>query len=107
DARLLVTLASSLSVSLENVRLFEETKRLLTQTKEHAAELAIISSVQQGLAERLDRQAMYDLVGEKIAEIFDVQGVDIERYDRGSGLVHYEYTVERGVRLPVDPIPLM
>jgi signal transduction histidine kinase/DNA-binding response OmpR family regulator len=107
DERLLMTLAASTSVALENARLFDETKRLLTESKERAAELAIISSVQQGLAERLDRQAMYDLVGEKIAQIFDVHGVDIERYDRDSGLIHYEYTVERGVRLPVEPIALM
>ena len=44
------TLAASLSVALENARLFDETKRLLTETNERAAELAIINSVQQGLA---------------------------------------------------------
>ena len=65
--RLLTTLASSLSVALENARLFDETQRLLTETNERAAELAIINSVQQGLAAKLDMQAMYDLVGDKIA----------------------------------------
>ena len=66
DVRLLTTLAVSLSVALENARLFDETQRLLTETNERAAELAIINSVQQGLAAKLDMQAMYDLVGDKI-----------------------------------------
>ena len=52
ERQLLTTLASSLSVALENARLFDETQRLLTETNERAAELAIINSVQQGLAER-------------------------------------------------------
>ena len=49
---------------------------------------------------------MYDMVGEKIAEIFDVHGVDIEIYDRATGMVHFPYTVERGERLTDEPVPL-
>ena len=107
DERLLNTLAGSLSVALENARLFDETQRLLTETNERAAELAIINSVQEGLAARLDMQAMYDLVGDKIGEIFDVNGVDIESYDKASNTVFFKYSVERGERLPTDPMPLM
>ena len=40
DVRLLSTLASSMSVSLENARLFDETQRLLKETEQRAAELA-------------------------------------------------------------------
>ncbi len=89
DVRLLTTLASSLSVALENARLFDETQRLLTETNERAAELAIINSVQQGLAEKLDMQSMYDLVGDKIQEIFDAQVVDIGLYDIERQVLHY------------------
>ncbi len=102
DVRLLTTLASSLSVALENARLFDETQRLLTETNERAAELAIINSVQQGLAAKLDMQSMYDLVGDKIQEIFDAQVVDIAAYDRKNETLHYQYGIERGVRL-LDP----
>ena len=96
DVRLLTTLASSLSVALENARLFDETQRLLTETNERAAELAIINSVQQGLAEQLDMQAMYDLVGDKIQEIFDAQVVDIGIYDFETQTIAFPYTIERG-----------
>ena len=58
DVRLLTTLAGSLSVALENARLFEE-------TRQRNAELALINEVQRGLVENLDMQAMYDLVGDR------------------------------------------
>ncbi|MEO5940171.1 MAG: GAF domain-containing protein, partial [Candidatus Limnocylindrales bacterium] len=106
DMVLLTTLAASLSVALENVRLFDETKRLLTETNERAAELALINDVQSGLAERLDMQAMYDLVGDRIQAIFDAQVVDIGVFDPATDLMHFPYTIERGVRFPDEPTPL-
>jgi GAF domain-containing protein/CheY-like chemotaxis protein len=106
DVRLLSTLASSMGVALENARLFGETKRLLTETDERAAELAIINEVQRGLAERLDMQAMYEVVGSKIQEIFDAQVVDIGIVDREAGEIHFPYTIERGVRFPDEPMAI-
>ena len=106
DLRLLGTLASSLSVALENARLFNETKRLLAETDQRAAELAIINSVQEGLAAQLDMQAMYDLVGDRIGTIFDTHVVDISTFDPATGLLHFPYGIERGVRLYDPPLPL-
>ena len=106
DARLLQTLANAMSITLENARLFDETQRLLTETDERAAELAVINSVQQALAANLDMQAMYELVGDKIREIFDAQVVDIGIYDLGAGLTSYPYTIERGVRFPDEPVAI-
>ena len=105
DVRLLTTLASSLSVALENARLFDETQRLLTETNERAAELAIINSVQEGLVAKLDMQSMYDLVGDKIQEIFDAQVVDIGIYDFDAEVQRYPYTIEKGTRIPDEPTP--
>ena len=106
DERLLGTLAASMGVALRNAALFDETKRLLTETDERAAELAIINGVQQGLAAELDLQAMYDLVGDKIQEIFDAQVVDIGIFDHEQGTISYPYTIERGVRFPDEPVPI-
>ncbi|MEA2136783.1 MAG: hypothetical protein QOC68_4693, partial [Solirubrobacteraceae bacterium] len=106
DERLLATLATSMGVALENARLFDETKRLLTETNERAAELALINDVQHGLAEKLDMQAMYDLVGDRIQAIFDAQVVDVGVVDREAGQIHFPYTIERGVRFPDEPIPI-
>ena len=70
ELRLLTTIAASLGTALENARLFDETQRLLKETEQRNAELAIINSVQEGLARKLDFRAIVDLVGEKIGEIF-------------------------------------
>ena len=105
--RLLQTLANSMSVALENARLFDETQRLLKETEQRAAELAIINSVQEGLASRLEMQAIYELVGDKIRDIFDAQVVDIGLYDNKEGLFYFPYNIERGVHFPPSgPISL-
>ena len=100
DLRLLTTIASSLSVALENAR-------LLVETKQRAAELAIINSVQEGLASQLDMQQMYELVGDKIHEIFDAQAADIGLYDLTTTTIHYPYAIEKGVRYADTPGPII
>ena len=106
DVRLLQTLANSMSVALENARLFDETQRLFKESEQRAAELAIINSVQDGLAAQLDFQAIIDLVGDKIAQIFDTKDMSIALLDRASGLMAMPYYVEHGERFPVEPFPL-
>ncbi|HET7377639.1 MAG TPA: GAF domain-containing protein, partial [Anaerolineae bacterium] len=103
DLRLLATLASSMSVALENARLFDETQRLLKETDQRAAELALINSVQEGLASKLDVQSVYDLVGDKIRDIFDAQVVQIMAYDREANRCHWRYMIEKGERQFNDP----
>ena len=100
DQQLLETLAGSLSVALENARLVHE-------TRQRNAELALINSVQEALAGELELQAIYDVVGDKIQEIFDAQVVDIGMYDYAAGLTRYPYAIERGVRFPDEPTPIM
>ena len=100
DVRLLTTLAGSLSVALENARLVHE-------TRQRNAELALINSVQAAIAGELDPQAIYDLVGDRIQEIFDAQVVDIGIFDFEAGLAHFPYIIEKGVRFfPDEPVPL-
>ncbi|HEX6035521.1 MAG TPA: GAF domain-containing protein, partial [Anaerolineales bacterium] len=108
ELRLLTTVSASLGTALENARLFDETQRLLKETEQRAAELAIINSVQEGLASRLEMQAIYELVGDKIRDIFDAQVVDIGLYDRKENVFYFPYNIERGVRFPPSgSIPLM
>jgi GAF domain-containing protein/CheY-like chemotaxis protein/tetratricopeptide (TPR) repeat protein len=106
DVRLLSTVAASMGVALENARLFDETQRLLKETEQRAAELAIINSVQGGLAAQLDFQAIIDLVGDKIREIFAATDMSIALLDRRSNIVAMPYYLEHGERFPVDTFPL-
>ena len=104
DVRLFETLVNSMSTALENARLFDETQHLLKETEQRNAELAIINSVQQGLSSKLDMQAIYDLVGDKIREIFHNTDTEIRVYDPKTNLFHVPYSIENGQHVAVDPI---
>src|SRR5205814_6262146 len=86
DQQLLETLAGSLSVALENARLVHE-------TRQRNAELALINGVQDAIAGELEPQAIYEAVGDRIQEIFDAQVVSIRILDEAAGLLHYQYII--------------
>ena len=60
--------------------------KLKQELAQREAELTIINSVQQGLASHLAVQAIYDLVGDKICDIFNAQ-------------IEHRYAIERGERI--------
>src|SRR5262249_29215762 len=94
--QLLETLAGGLSVALENARLVHE-------TRQRNAELALINAVQEAIAGELDAGAIYDAVGDRIRDAFDAQVVSMATLEEASGLVHYPYLTERGQRLQTEP----
>ena len=106
DVRLLTTLAASLGVSLENVRLFEQTRRLLAETEMRAQELTIINSIGEGLVRQLDTEAIVELVGGKAGEIFGGEDCFVALYDADSGVVSWPYFTSAGQRLTLEPEPL-
>jgi len=97
--RLLETLAGSTAIALENARLFDETQRLLKETEARNAELAVINRTQQGLAGQLDFQAVIDLVGDQLREVFAAETVGIFLYDRARHRLRFPYIVSDGGRL--------
>lgn len=66
---------------------------------QRCAELALINSVQEGLTSRLEMQAIYNLVGDKLRDTFDAQVVMISQYDPQTMRVYHHYAIERGVHL--------
>ena len=107
DERLTEADLEILTVVGEHIATALERTRLINETRQRSAELALVNDVQRGLAERLEMQAMYDLVGDRIQEIFDAQVVDIGILDPASGLIHFPYTIERGVRFPDEPMEVI
>jgi len=105
EVRLLETVASSMGVALENARLFDETQRLLKETEQRNAELAVINSIQQGMAGSLDFQGIIDLVGDKLREVLKTQDIGIRWIDHQTREVHYLYEYEHGVPLVIAPRP--
>src|SRR5438034_3053744 len=94
-----------MGVALENARLFDETQRLFKAEQQRAAELAVINSIQQGMAEKLDFQAVVDLVGDKLREVFNTGDIGIRWYEPATGLNHYLYQYEHGTRQTLSPTP--
>jgi GAF domain-containing protein len=105
DEQLLSTIASSMGVALENARLFGETKRLLGQTEEQNAELAVVNEVGQALAKQLDLAAVTELVGERLHSIFPDIDLFVALYDRDTNLISFPYEIGHGERYHTDPIP--
>jgi PAS domain S-box-containing protein len=101
DKQLLAFVGQHVGAALSRARAIEETRR-------RNAELAIINSVQTAVAGQLEVQALYDIVGDKLRDIFDAQVVDIAVYDEAADVLRFPYTIERGVRLNDDePMPVV
>ncbi len=107
DVRLLKTLTNSMSVALENARLFNETNRLLAETEQKNGELAVINSVQEGLVREMDMKAIYETVGQKICEVLNTQTLIIRTFDHEKELEIWEFAIENGKNIISDPRPFI
>ena len=68
-------------------------------------ELAVIHSIQRGIASGLDFQAIVDLVGDKLREVFGTGELMITWRDDATALRHILYSYEHGVRSFPAPVP--
>jgi len=105
NIRLLETLASAMSVALENARLFDESQRLYAESKQRAQELAIINRVQEKLSSSFNIQASYELACEEIRKVFHSEVVDLVLYDEEKNLLTMPYSYEKGDRSVFTPRP--
>lgn len=92
DVRLLQTLSNSMSVALENARLFEETQRLLKQSEQRAAELGVVNEVGSALASELDMKALISLVGERTRTLFNSDIAYVALVDESGKNINFPYT---------------
>lgn len=100
NKELLAFVGQHVGAALSRARSIEETRR-------RNAELALINSVQKALAGELELQTIYDVVGDQLRDGFEAQVVDIAVYDEAAGVMRFPYAIERGVRFPDEPIPLI
>lgn len=73
------------------------------ELSQRVEELAMINSVQESLVAQIDIQAIYDLVGEKIRQIFNAQVIDIVTYDKTKNLIEDRYAYEKGDYTKLGP----
>jgi K+-sensing histidine kinase KdpD len=102
---LIKTFADQAVIAIENVRLFDETQRLLKDTQQRNAELAIINAVQRALAAELDIHGIYEAVGEKLREIFDAQTISVYSSSFKKRMTTLEYAFEKGQKFESISVP--
>ena len=96
DVELLTTLAASLSVALENVRLIDETRQRL-------AELATVNEVGQALSSQLDLDTLLELVGEQMRQTFDADICYVALHDVPNDRIVFPYFHEVGSARQREP----
>ncbi|MBK9245385.1 MAG: GAF domain-containing protein [Burkholderiales bacterium] len=108
DRDRLTTLAAQAAVALANLRRQEDLERQLAertaQAESRAGELAVINSIQQGIAANLDLRGIVDLVGDKLRQVFDTGDIGIWWWEADKRLGHPFYVYERGKRYDGGPI---
>ena len=103
DERLLSTLAAGMGVALENARLFDETKHLLAESTERAAELAVINEISAALAQQLDFNASPSLSANAFAR-FEARSIFIALHDPATNMISWPYDIDEGRRSNVASI---
>ena len=96
---MLETIASNIGTAIHNVRLFDETQRLLKETEQRATELQIINNIGQTLTEGGDLEHMIQRVGERIQEALNINNVAISIFDKETEHVIAPYMVRNGEQI--------
>ncbi len=91
DVKLLSTLTNSLSVALENARLFDETNRLLTQSNQRSAELATVNNISKAIASQLDPADLFHMVGDQLKDLFKANIVYIALLNEKNNMITFPY----------------
>jgi signal transduction histidine kinase/DNA-binding response OmpR family regulator len=91
DVRLLGTIAANAGVALQNARLYAETRLLLEDSRQRAAELATVNRISQALASELELEALLELVGEQIRHAFGADIAYVALLDRQAQSVDFPY----------------
>ena len=110
DRDLLSMLAAQAAVALANIRAGEgleaKVAERTAQLEQRAGELAVINSIQQGMAANLNFQAIVEVVGDRLRELFSSDDIAITLLDDATQMLHSVYAVERGQRLQIPPFPV-
>ena len=98
DVRLLETLANSMSVALENARLFEETKLLLSETEKGKKNVELLSEIGKQITASLDFETIFHKLYENINQLADATIFGVGIYNANKQQLEYKYAVENGKR---------
>ncbi|MFV1979972.1 MAG: ATP-binding protein, partial [Rhodothermia bacterium] len=85
------TLANSMSVALENARLFDQTALLLEQADQRAEELSTVNRIGKALVAQLEFDALIQLIGSRIQELFEADIAYVALHDKESNMITFPF----------------
>ena len=117
DRDLLAMLAGQAAVALANLRFAggleaqvaertAQARDAQAQADQRASELAVINSIQQGMAAQLEFQAIVNLAGDKLREVFATGDIGIRILDGSGSQMVAPYFYARGVRHDAPAMPV-
>ncbi|MEA2606093.1 MAG: hypothetical protein QOI00_850, partial [Chloroflexota bacterium] len=89
DLELLAFVGRHIGAALTRARAIEE-------TRQRNAELALVNEIGQALAEQLEFGAIIELVGDRVAAIFDCRSLFIALHDPASDTLTFPYDLDEG-----------
>jgi len=99
---LLETIASNMGTAIQNVRLFDETQRLLKETEQRATELQIINNIGQILTDGGELNIMVERVGDALRDALQVGSIYIAVVDATTGFLISPYIYRNGKRIVLE-----
>jgi len=84
DLQLISTLTNSMSVAIENARLFNETER-------RAAEMQTVNNISRALVSQLEFDKLIELVGEQMRETFKADIVYLALHNQKTNMLNFPY----------------
>ena len=98
EVSLLQTFADQAAIAIENVRLFKETERLLTESRQQAEELKTVYSVGQALSSELELDALIEVIGSQVQQIFSADVAYVALLDMETSIIDFPYSYGEDVR---------
>src|SRR5262245_9433050 len=82
-----------------------EVQALERELRQRDVELAVINEIGAALGRQLGFDAIVELVGEHLRQIFETRSVAIGFVDAQANLIRWSYEVEEGRRIHSEPMP--
>ncbi|HFD38544.1 MAG TPA: GAF domain-containing protein, partial [Anaerolineae bacterium] len=90
------TIAAQVATALDNVRLFQERERRIT-------ELAILDQIRQAISQQLELEQVLETVYEQVCQMMPVDAFFLALYDAARGLITYPLVYDQGQRYEMEP----
>ncbi len=92
DLSLLENIAAYTTIALDNANAYQRINEREHEVRERAAELVTINRISQALATQLDKDALIQLVGEQVRELFHAPIAYVSLLDRATMMLQFPYT---------------